>query len=75
MAEKTVSIDSLAMEKKQAYAGKKLRVAIIGCGGIAQTHIGVLRGFPRLGDDAFPGHHLADLLSDLFGGQGHDGLL
>ncbi len=44
MAEKTVSTESLAMEKKSQYKGKKLRVAFIGCGGIAQTHLGVLTG-------------------------------
>ena len=39
MADKSVSTDSLAIEKKTAYAGKKFRVAIVGCGGIAQMHI------------------------------------
>ncbi len=46
MAEKSVSTDSLATEKIQEYSGKKLRMAIIGCGGIAQTHLGVLKNFP-----------------------------
>lgn len=46
MAEKTVSTESLAMTKKQVYEGQKLRVAIIGCGGIAQMHLGVFREFP-----------------------------
>lgn len=46
MAEKSVGTDSLAMETKQEYTGKKLRMAFIGCGGIAQTHLGVLRSFP-----------------------------
>lgn len=45
MPEKSVSTDSLAMDKEKAYTGKKLRVAIIGCGGIAQMHMGVLKGF------------------------------
>ncbi len=45
MAEKSVSTDSLGMEKKQEYSGKKLRMAFIGCGGIAQTHLGVLKNF------------------------------
>lgn len=30
---------STKMDSKSAYKGKKLRVAIIGCGGIAQTHL------------------------------------
>lgn len=46
MAEKTVSTDSLAMDSRKIYAGKKLRMAIIGCGGIAQTHMAVLKEFP-----------------------------
>ena len=40
MADKSVSTESLAMDTgKPRYEGKKLRVAIIGCGGIAQTHL------------------------------------
>jgi len=46
MAEKSVSTDSLAMEARQDYKGQKLRVAIIGCGGIAQTHLGAFKDFP-----------------------------
>jgi predicted dehydrogenase len=46
MAEKSVSSDSLAMEGKQEYKGKKLRVALIGCGGIAQVHLAALANFP-----------------------------
>jgi predicted dehydrogenase len=48
MAEKTVSTESLAMEKKQTYSGKKLRVAIIGCGGISQTHLGAFQTMPEV---------------------------
>jgi len=48
MAEKTVSTDSLAMEVKQAYKGDKLRVALIGCGGIAQTHLGAFKNIPEV---------------------------
>jgi predicted dehydrogenase len=48
MAEKSVSTDSLAMETKQQYTGKKLRVAFIGCGGIAQTHLGALATIPEV---------------------------
>jgi predicted dehydrogenase len=46
MAEKSVSTDSLAMEKKAEYSGKKLRLAFIGCGGISQTHLGALATMP-----------------------------
>ena len=46
MAEKSVSTDSLAMEKKQAYTGKKFRIAYVGCGGIAQTHLAALATMP-----------------------------
>src|ERR1700709_1015395 len=46
MAEKSVSSDSLAMAGKQEYKGKKLRVAIIGCGGIAQVQLAALKDFP-----------------------------
>src|SRR4051812_21543827 len=46
MPPKSVSQDSLAAEKKQDYAGKKLRVAVIGCGGIAQLHLDALKSFP-----------------------------
>ena len=46
MAEKSVSTESLAMEKKQEFKGKKFRIAMIGCGGIAQTHLGALKDMP-----------------------------
>jgi predicted dehydrogenase len=46
MAEKSVSTESFASETKQAYTGKKLRMAVIGCGGISETHIRVLKDFP-----------------------------
>jgi predicted dehydrogenase len=48
MAEKSVSTDSLAMEAKQEYRGKKLRMAFIGCGGIAQTHLAALKTLPQV---------------------------
>jgi len=48
MAEKSVSTDSLAMDKQQAYTGKRLRVAFIGCGGIAQTHLGAFKEIPEV---------------------------
>jgi predicted dehydrogenase len=34
------------MEKKQEFKGKKFRIAMIGCGGIAQTHLGALKEMP-----------------------------
>jgi len=46
MPEKSVSTESLAMDVKPQYTGPKLRMAIIGCGGIAQTHLKVLEDFP-----------------------------
>jgi len=47
MAEKSVSTDSLAMDDgKPAFKGKKFRIAFIGCGGIAQTHLGALKEMP-----------------------------
>lgn len=49
MAEKTVSTESLAMDSgKKAYKGQKLRVAIIGCGGIAQTHMTIFKKMPEV---------------------------
>jgi len=44
--DKSVSTESLGVEKKQEFTGKKFRVAFIGCGGIAQTHIAALRTMP-----------------------------
>ena len=46
MAEKGVSTESFATVTRQEYTGKKLRVAIIGCGGISETHIRALQTFP-----------------------------
>ena len=48
MAEKSVSTDSLAASATQEYKGKKLRMAMIGCGGIAQVHLEQLKGFPEV---------------------------
>ncbi len=39
MSKASVSTDSLAMNEQVQYTGPKLRCAIIGCGGIAQTHL------------------------------------
>jgi predicted dehydrogenase len=46
MAEKSVSTESFATQKKEEYTGKKLRMAIVGCGGISETHIKALQDFP-----------------------------
>lgn len=46
MADKSVSTDSLTIEKKTDYTGKKFRIALIGCGGIAQTHLAALASMP-----------------------------
>ncbi len=44
--DKSVGTDSLAIAKKQEYLGKKFRIAFIGCGGIAGTHINALKTMP-----------------------------
>ncbi len=46
MAEKSVSTESFASDKKQEFSGKKFRIAFIGCGGISQTHLGALATMP-----------------------------
>ncbi|HEV8377381.1 MAG TPA: Gfo/Idh/MocA family oxidoreductase [Tepidisphaeraceae bacterium] len=46
MAEKTVSTQSFAEKEKTAYKGKKLTVAMIGCGGISEIQLDVLKEFP-----------------------------
>jgi predicted dehydrogenase len=48
MPEKSVGTESLAMNAPAQYKGKKLRLAIIGCGGIAQTHLEQLESFPEV---------------------------
>jgi predicted dehydrogenase len=45
MAEKSVSTESFASAAKQEHHGKKLRVAIIGCGGISEMHLRILQKF------------------------------
>ena len=39
MADNNMSVSTAIAGKKAAYKGKKLRIAIIGCGGIAQAHM------------------------------------
>jgi predicted dehydrogenase len=46
MPEKSVSTESFASAKAEHYQGKKLRVAIIGCGGISEVHLRALEKFP-----------------------------
>lgn len=46
MADKSVSTESLAIEKKTEYTGKKFRIAFVGCGGIAQTHAAAMKNMP-----------------------------
>lgn len=41
----SVSTESLGGSIQQKYAGKKLRVAIVGCGGISDIHIKTLKKF------------------------------
>jgi predicted dehydrogenase len=48
MAEKSVSTDSFASETKKEYSGEKLRVAIIGCGGISEVHLKALANMPEV---------------------------
>lgn len=48
MADKSVSSESLAMDSKSEYKGTKLRVAVVGCGGIAQTHMAAFKEIPQV---------------------------
>jgi predicted dehydrogenase len=48
MSDKTVSTQSFATKTKGPYQGKKLRLAIIGCGGISETHIKALQDMPEV---------------------------
>ena len=38
MADNNMSVSTAIAGKKAVYKGRKLRIAIIGCGGIAQSH-------------------------------------
>ncbi|MDP9174286.1 MAG: Gfo/Idh/MocA family oxidoreductase [Planctomycetota bacterium] len=46
MAEKSVSTESFATQSEAEYSGKKLRVAVIGCGGISETHLKAFANMP-----------------------------
>lgn len=46
MANSSVSSESLGGEKKVVYKGPKLRVAIVGCGGISDLHLRAFAGMP-----------------------------
>lgn len=48
MAEKTVSTESFASDETQEYKGKKLRLALIGCGGISEVHLKALQTIPEV---------------------------
>jgi predicted dehydrogenase len=48
MAEKSVSTDSFAAEAKREYKGEKLRVAVIGCGGISEVQIKAMQTLPEV---------------------------
>jgi predicted dehydrogenase len=48
MPEKSISTQSFAAGAKSDYRGKKLRVAMIGCGGISETHIKILKDMPEV---------------------------
>jgi predicted dehydrogenase len=41
-----VSQQSFATESKQQFSGKKLRVAVVGCGGISDVHFRTFQKFP-----------------------------
>ena len=42
------SVSTKMDEPKKAFKGKKLRVAIIGCGGIAQSHLAAYKNIPEV---------------------------
>src|SRR5437763_4307736 len=48
MAEKTVSTTSFAEKTQVDYKGKKLSIAMIGCGGISEIQLDVLTEFPEV---------------------------
>src|SRR3954468_7048665 len=48
MAEKTVSTTSFAEKEKPEYKGKKLTLAMVGCGGISEIQLDVLKEMPEV---------------------------
>ena len=48
MPDKTVSTQSFASAAATSHIGKRLRVAIVGCGGISETHIKILKDMPEV---------------------------
>jgi predicted dehydrogenase len=49
MADKSVSTDSLALDTGTAeYTGDKFKIAVVGCGGIAQTHMKAYAKMPHV---------------------------
>ena len=43
MADNNMSVSTAIAGKKAAYKGRKLRIAIIGCGGICQSHMAAFK--------------------------------
>ncbi|MEI7879231.1 MAG: Gfo/Idh/MocA family oxidoreductase [bacterium] len=48
MANSAVSNESLGGEKKVEYKGRKLAVALVGCGGISELHLKTLAAMPEV---------------------------
>ena len=46
MPNSAVGTDSLATDSTEEYTGKKLGLAIVGCGGVSEMHLRVLKDFP-----------------------------
>lgn len=46
MPNSAVGTDSFATDSTEEYTGKKLRLAIVGCGGVSEMHLRVLKDFP-----------------------------
>ena len=69
MPDKAVGTESFATAKTKGHKGKKLRLAIVGCGGISETHLKALKAFPDVeivaGVDIKPGR--LDVMRDKYG--------
>lgn len=48
MKDTSVGTQSFATEKKKVHRGKKLRIAIVGCGAISETHLGAYKTIPEV---------------------------